>query len=439
MGPGGVEQLRAAVDALAAADIVGVCQRDEIVAIWRDLTRLEAQLTRRVAELDTSVEWAVGGSRSAAGWLVAKLRLASGEAHHRVRVARQTAQMPITNAEWQAGRINSRHVDALTGVRHAADADTEFAEFEPALVKVALEGRPEDVANAGRQWRDALDDHLDRDGSGPKKDKDSEHERRRANFSRTLNGIGILDGRFDTEGAEIIDTALRRCYERNHQADDPRTPARQRADAIVDIFRHYLDHQHRGANRPHLIVAVDAGTLAGEAVGRCETFSGHQIHPESARRLACDAFIQRIVLDSKGVPLDMGRATRTFTPDQYRAIMVRDGGCRMPGCDAGPGDCEAHHATKHWEDGGRTDLAVGLALCRGAGHHRLIHEGGWTISGDPNAEVTLHDPDGNPRGTTRPRNPPRPILTRAGREVACARKRALALAAQRDRESLNAL
>ena len=429
MEPDGVEQLRAAVDALAAADIVGVSPRAEIIAIWRDLTRLEAQLTRRVAELDTSVEWAVGGSRSAAGWLVANLRLATGDAHHRVKVARQTAQMPITNAEWQAGRITSRHVDALTKVRHAADADTEFAAFEQYLVEVARKGRPEDVANAGQQWRDALDDHLDRDGADPAKNRDAEHERRRAHFSRTLNGIGILDGRFDTEGAEIIETALRRCYERNHQADDPRTPARQRADAIVDIFRHYLDHQHRGANRPHLIVAVDAATLAGEAVGRCETFSGHQIHPESVRRLACDAFIQRIVLDSNSVPLDMGRATRTFTPDQYRAIMVHDGGCRMPGCDAGPQDCEAHHATTHWENGGLTNLAVGLAVCRGAGHHRLIHEGGWTITGDPNGEVTFHDPDGKPRGSTSPRNPPKPISTRTGHDITRAKERALALAA----------
>ena len=333
--------------------------------------------------------------------------------------------MPIANAAWQEGRINSRHVDALTSVRHAADADTEFAIFEPALVKVALSGRPEDVANAGRQWRDALDDHLDRDGSDPKK-KDAEHERRRANFSRTLNGIGILDGRFDTEGAEIIETALRRCYERNHQADDPRTPAQQRADAIVDIFRHSLDHQDRGTNRPHLMVAVDAATLAGEAVGRCETFSGYQLHPESVRRLACDAIIQRIVLDANGVPLDMGRATRTFTPDQYRAIMIRDGGCRMPGCDAGPEDCQAHHI-KYWENGGNTDLANGIAICRGRGHHRLIHEGGWTITGNPNGEVTFHDPDGIARGSTRPRNPPKPIPTRAGRDITRARKRALEL------------
>ena len=44
---GGVEQLRAAIDALAAADVVGVSQRDELVALWRELTRLEAQFARR--------------------------------------------------------------------------------------------------------------------------------------------------------------------------------------------------------------------------------------------------------------------------------------------------------------------------------------------------------------------------------------------------------
>jgi len=263
MEAGVTERLRSAVNELLAADIVGVSQRDELVAVWRELTRLKAHLTRQIGELDTSVEWSVDGSRSTAGWLVANLRMASGEAHHRVKVARQMAHMPDANAVWQEGRITSRHVDARVKVRHGANADGEFAKFEAALVDVALTGRPEDVANVGRRWRDALDDHLDRDGSEPTKKHDTDHDRRRADFSRTIHGIGILDGTFDTEGAEIIDTAIDHRYERNHQANDPRTPAQQRADAIVDIFAHYLDHQHRGANRPHLVVAVDDATLAG--------------------------------------------------------------------------------------------------------------------------------------------------------------------------------
>ena len=178
-------------------------------------------------------------------------------------------------------------------------------------------------------------------------------------------------------------------------------------------------------------MAVDPATYSGEAVGLCETFSGHRLHPDTLRRLACDAFIQRIVLDADGVPLDLGRAERTFTPDQYRAIMVRDGGCRMPGCDAGPEDCEAHHAVIHWEAGGPTDLANGLAVCKGAGHHRLIHEGGWTITGDPNGEVTFHDPDGNPRGTSRPRKRRPPIPTRTGTDITLAQQRARDLVSTR--------
>ena len=67
----------------------------------------------------------------------------------------------------------------------------------------------------------------------------------------------------------------------------------------------------------------------------------------------------------------------------------------------------------HWEAGGPTDLANGLAVCRGSGHHRLIHEGGWTITGDPNGEITFHDPDGNPAAPADPANghhpsPPEP-------------------------------
>jgi Domain of unknown function (DUF222) len=231
----------------------------------------------------------------------------------------------------------------------------------------------------------------------------------------------------DVEGTEIIDTALKRSYQQHHAENDPRTPAQQRADALVELGRFYLDHQGRGANRPHLIVTVDAETLAGEAVGRCETISGYRISPDTARRLACDSIVQRIIVNAAGVVLEMGRAERTFTPDQYRAIMIRDGGCRFPGCHTKPADCEAHHALIHWEDGGNTDISNGLAVCKGNGHHRLIHEGGWTIQGDPNSEITFYDPNRNPQGSTRPRTQPAPIPTRIGNEITRALERAHAI------------
>jgi hypothetical protein len=51
------------------------------------------------------------------------------------------------------------------------------------------------------------------------------------------------------------------------------------------------------------------------------------------------------------------------------------------------------------------------------------------VTGDPNGELIFHDPDGNARGSTRPRKRPPPILTRAGRDRERVRERIRALAA----------
>jgi hypothetical protein len=61
----------------------------------------------------------------------------------------------------------------------------------------------------------------------------------------------------------------------------------------------------------------------------------------------------------------------------------------------------------------------------------MIHEGGWTITGDPNAEVTFLDPEGDPHGTSRPRNLPPPIPTRTGNDITRAHQRARRLVEHR--------
>ena len=103
-------------------------------------------------------------------------------------------------------------------------------------------------------------------------------------------------------------------------------------------------------------------------------------HPDVAR-LLCDAPIGRIVLGPDSVPLDLGRRSRLFSADQRRALTLRDGGCRFPGCERPPRFTDAHHLVP-WTRGGPTDLGNGLLLCRW--HHRLVHEppdrGGWQVN-----------------------------------------------------------
>src|SRR5690606_18856004 len=62
-----------------------------------------------------------------------------------------------------------------------------------------------------------------------------------------------------------------------------------------------------------------------------------------------------------------------------------DGGCLWPGCDRPPAFTEAHH-TRQWKrDGGRTDVADGVLLCRF--HHLQLHNNGWEIRREPGSDV----------------------------------------------------
>ena len=102
------------------------------------------------------------------------------------------------------------------------------------------------------------------------------------------------------------------------------------------------------------------------------------IPAETARRIACDSVLARMVLNAKGEPIEMGRSVRTATVNQKRMLVERDGPtCVAPGCDIPVAFCEAHHL-QPWQEGGRTDLAnLGFVCNR---HHHLCHEGGWTLS-----------------------------------------------------------
>ncbi|MDE0245280.1 MAG: HNH endonuclease signature motif containing protein, partial [Gammaproteobacteria bacterium] len=85
----------------------------------------------------------------------------------------------------------------------------------------------------------------------------------------------------------------------------------------------------------------------------------------------------------------VGRRTRAVPPAIRRALRVRDGGCRFPGCDRSR-YVHAHHI-KHWADGGETSLGNLVTLC--SFHHRQVHEGGYGVRVD-GGEIRFTRPDG---------------------------------------------
>jgi len=128
-----------------------------------------------------------------------------------------------------------------------------------------------------------------------------------------------------------------------------------------------------------------AAATAGSAGGGDPAFTPGHGHIEATgapltaatiQRLSCDGATTEITLDTFGQPLDVGREHRTFTPKQRIALAIRDGGCVFGDCDKEPSMTEAHHIVP-WSEGGRTDLANGILLCKF--HHLLVHNNGWEI------------------------------------------------------------
>src|SRR5436305_1144867 len=124
--------------------------------------------------------------------------------------------------------------------------------------------------------------------------------------------------------------------------------------------------------------------------------SGAQISAETARRLACDAQLVPVVLGRNGEMLDIGQADHEFTASQRRAAWVRDQGrCAFPDCHNPPG--QLHHII--WRSRqGPTSVDNAAWLCHY--HHRLTHEGGWTLQRTPDGHYLWTGPHGQHRTRT---------------------------------------
>jgi hypothetical protein len=369
--------------------------QDDVIGVFDAIERLRAEAIRRVAELDSRQAHLIDGHVSAGSWLRHSTGMAPSTAREHVRVARALRDMPKTAEAFSVGDITFSHVRLLAV---AADEHPDvFLLHEEALVEAA-EGLPvRQFRKALEYWWQAVAPEAAMDAA------EALHVQRRLHLSTTFEGAGVLDALLDTEATATVRAALGSFLDRAARTvDDDRSPAQVRADALVAMCRFYLDHGNApivGGERPHVTVLVDLESLERRAGRLCELGDEGVVTPEVARRLACDAGITRIITKGRSEPLDVGRKTRTVSPAIRRALVVRDGGCRFPGCDRPPAWCDAHHIV-HWIDLGPTAVPNLVLLCRR--HHRLVHESGFSVEVEDQG-IVFRRPDGTPLTDTRRR------------------------------------
>ena len=95
---------------------------------------------------------------------------------------------------------------------------------------------------------------------------------------------------------------------------------------------------------PRVVVVTTPEQLAGtEGAGAASTTDCDLVGRGAVTRIACDAVIDRVVLDKTGRVLAMDTLGRLATAAQQIALVARDRGCTWPGCTTPPSLCEAHH------------------------------------------------------------------------------------------------
>ena len=394
-----MSELRSAIESLRAetlAELPDARIEEDFAELHRVVDQLEVERLRRLAEIERRGLFSRDGHLSAAAWLAAGFHLAWGTARDQVLIARALEQMPRARRALDAGEVS---MSAMGVLARAREADPEaFARDEALLVRAARIHSIPDLGRVAAYWRQRVE--RERACSGA----EALRARRRLHASVSLMGMVRVDGDLDPETGETLITALGAVLDaesRSRAQADDRTAAQRRADALGEICRQWLDLGQRptvAGERPHLTLTVGAQMLRepAEAVGgsgtTCELDHAGPVDPELARRLACDASVMRVVLAGGSEPLDVGRRTPVVPAPMRRAVIVRDRGCRFPGCDRPQAWCDAHHVL-HWADGGPTALANLLLLCRR--HHRMVHRRGGFGLALVQGRPVFHRPDGS--------------------------------------------
>jgi hypothetical protein len=316
--------------------------------------------------------------------------------------------LPLLGDALAAGEVSREHVDSavrtLTKVPgHFRESDRARHRIDTWLTQNARRFAPWQADKLGRHLLAVLDP------DGADRFDPQAIERRELSVVTDSTGMVVIRGQLDQgTGAPLVALLdhLAKPTPRSKDEDelpvpDQRSRGQRYADALGLAAKLALAAVGSGSeiDRPRVVIHAP---LHGPVAESEQT--GPISQPWLARHL-CDAVLQAALIGRNGNVLNLGRAQRTITTVQRRALIARDGGCVIPGCHAPGAWCDGHHV-RWWSKGGRTDIANLALLC--PRHHTDVHAGIWSLEvrdgcpGPDHPPGSTHNNDGDatPTNTT---------------------------------------
>jgi Domain of unknown function (DUF222)/HNH endonuclease len=350
------QHLVAAVDAAHAAVCLG-----------------QRELLSLIVEVDHRESWRDSGARDTAHWVSMRYGISCWKANRWIAAAHALEGLPRVSDALVSGELG---LDKVVELTRFASPGTEAGLISWAKrVSCATVRHRADLAR-----RASIEEDLD------------------AERSRFVSWWYFDEGRRlgleaelpAAEGAIVVG-ALQRAADGIPAMPDERGDSfatARRADALVALCSARIARD-ADQDRATVVVHAQLDGLEG-GVGGCEIDGGPVVHPQTVRRLLCNARVQSVLEDRAGNVLGLGRTSREPSTWMLRQVRYRDRECRFPGCGARR-FTQAHHIV-WWRHGGRTDLDNLLLIC--SFHHRLVHEHGWSVKRDPDGTIRWFLPGG---------------------------------------------
>ena len=345
------------------SDVPDLELADAIGQLAGGLSAALCELLALAAEFDRRQAWRDDGVADMATWLRVRLGLSHRTAKDWERVAHALPELPACRQAFAEGRLSWDQLRPLTLIA-TPDTDARDAAEAPGTSAASLEA-------AARRARLV-----------ERSEAEQQEARRHVRWWHQGKDGFRLSAQLPAADGAVVVAALERVAEKLPEAEQPGSYFSRMAASLVALSSSQLAADP-DADRACVVVHVRAED------GRAWLQGDHPIHSTIAERLCCDGRLEIVVEGRDGVPVGVGRARRTIPGWLWRLLLHRDGGrCRYCGCSQW---LAAHHI-RWWSHGGPTDMNNLCLLCTRC--HKLVHEGGWTIEGDPNGRLTFRRPDG---------------------------------------------
>ncbi|QGG41484.1 HNH endonuclease signature motif containing protein [Aeromicrobium yanjiei] len=415
-----LDQLSCLTEDVAALEpwaLTGAEVREVARTVQQTRTALDALMSRLAGAADAMGLPKDDGAVSVTAWLASTTGMPKGEAAKLASLARITASTETTRAAWASGAISTDQAKVIMqAIERLPDwvGEQERTDAEAHLIELAGRYHLDDLRRLANRVLEVIDPDGADDVLGEQVRREEQKAWEATRLTIKRRGDGTTHGAFTIPDADadtlraaiegIIAPRRSMINAARHGMDVSDFDALPREQKMGHAFTELIAHLPTGALPQSgglaatVAVTVDVDDLR-TGRGTATNTSGTTTSASKAQRLACNARLVALYLDSESKILDLGATRRIYDRHQRLALAVRDKGCVFPACDRPPAWCEAHHLN-FWAEGGPTDLDNAALLCHF--HHFLLHEGEWTarMADDGVVEVIPPkrvDPEQNPR------------------------------------------